>query len=195
MIKTVQIGGFKSFANPPSTIELSKLNFLVGANAAGKTNFLAALRFLKNAIEQDVTFAINELGGAEEVIPKAVWENGSTEKIFLGVQMDDVHSVKLVNVDSEYQIKDFGYRLCIEIDVNGDGARIVEETLTATVIENGQEKPYRLHRDLQEVVFDDPTREDKMQKRIPVPDAERARPAVNVGFFSVPAVIFRAIVG
>ena len=194
MIKTVQIGGFKSFPNPPSTIELSKLNFLVGANAAGKTNFLAALRFLKNALEQDVTYALNDLGGAEEVIPKAASGNGSSGRISIGVEMDDVHHVKLNNTEGEYQFKDFGYRLSVEVDPNGEGSRIVEETLTATVVENGEEKPYSLRRDIQEVLFEDPTHEDKKQRRIAVPDTERARPAVNVGFFSLPAVIFRAIV-
>ena len=45
MITKLEIEGFKSFGSPAEKIELGPLNFIVGANATGKTNLLHALRF------------------------------------------------------------------------------------------------------------------------------------------------------
>ena len=55
MITELSIEGFKSFGSPAETIELGPLNFVVGANASGKSNLLGALRFLQNAVAHDVS--------------------------------------------------------------------------------------------------------------------------------------------
>ena len=67
MITELKIEGFKSFGSPEETIELGPLNFVVGANASGKTNLLSALRFLQNAVIHDVSYAVSEMGGNAEV--------------------------------------------------------------------------------------------------------------------------------
>ena len=54
MITELSIEGFKSFGSPAEAIELGPLNFVVGANASGKSNLLCALRFLQNAVVHDV---------------------------------------------------------------------------------------------------------------------------------------------
>ena len=59
MITELEIEGFKSFGSPAEKIELGPLNFIVGANATGKTNLLHALRFLQNAVNHDVPYAVS----------------------------------------------------------------------------------------------------------------------------------------
>jgi predicted ATPase len=67
MITEVGIKGFKSFGSPPLSLKLSPLNVLVGANATGKSNLLSALRFLRNAVLQNVDYAVGDLEGVTEV--------------------------------------------------------------------------------------------------------------------------------
>ena len=62
MITELEIEGFKSFGSPAEKIELGPLNFIVGANASGKTNLLHALRFLQNAVNHDVSYAVQRVG-------------------------------------------------------------------------------------------------------------------------------------
>ena len=52
MITELQVENFKSFGSEMSRLALQPLNFIVGANASGKTNLLSALRFLKIALLQ-----------------------------------------------------------------------------------------------------------------------------------------------
>jgi len=48
-LKEISIKGFKSFRDK-TTIELRKLNVLIGANGAGKSNFISVFRLLNNAL-------------------------------------------------------------------------------------------------------------------------------------------------
>ena len=75
MITQLQIEGFKSFGSPAEKIELGPLNFIVGANASGKTNLLHALRFLQNAVNHDVSYAVRKLGGNAEVSNKRLHQH------------------------------------------------------------------------------------------------------------------------
>lgn len=57
MIERIVIQNFKSFGWEAATLELQPLNFRVGANATGKSNFLGALRFVRTALLHDVETA------------------------------------------------------------------------------------------------------------------------------------------
>lgn len=48
-LKEISIKGFKSFRDK-TTIELGKLNVLIGANGAGKSNFISVFQLLNNAL-------------------------------------------------------------------------------------------------------------------------------------------------
>jgi len=64
MIKTVKFTNFKSLSS--DTITLGNFNVLIGANAAGKSNFVDALKFVKDINDTSLYSAIgNRLG----------WEN------------------------------------------------------------------------------------------------------------------------
>ena len=67
MIEELCIRNFKSFGPDMAPLKLGPLNFVVGANASGKTNLLSALRFLKTAMRQNIEVAANEYGGTTEI--------------------------------------------------------------------------------------------------------------------------------
>ncbi len=76
MITQLCIENFKSFGSDTNTLHLKPLNFIVGANASGKTNLISALRFLKLAITQDLETAVGEFKGPFAVAHRG---NGKNE--------------------------------------------------------------------------------------------------------------------
>ena len=71
-IKMIHISNFKSFDD--ETIYFDRLNVLVGANAAGKSNVISLFRFFTNIINYGIDDAISMLGGMEYIL------NASIEK-------------------------------------------------------------------------------------------------------------------
>lgn len=61
----VRLRNYKSIAE--CDVRLSSLTFLVGANGAGKSNFLDALHFVRDALHGSLDNALNERGGLAEV--------------------------------------------------------------------------------------------------------------------------------
>jgi predicted ATPase len=60
-IKRIKVSNFKSFNE--LDVELRPLNIVIGANAAGKSNFLEVFRFLRDVEEHGVENAISLQGG------------------------------------------------------------------------------------------------------------------------------------
>ena len=75
MLTHIEIEGFKSFGTPAAAVDVTPLTFLVGPNASGKSNFLAALEFLQTAVRHDVETAIaafgRRFGGMEQTSARA----------------------------------------------------------------------------------------------------------------------------
>jgi len=77
MIAGVTIEGFKSFGSPATPVSLGPLNFLVGANACGKTNFVSALQFLRSSLLHGLDHRVNnEFNGGREVRNRILRERG-----------------------------------------------------------------------------------------------------------------------
>ena len=77
MIEQITIRGFKSFGMNGSRIRLGRLNFVVGANGSGKSNFIAAFGFLRTALIQGLAAAaadkeVRNLRLRENKLPKPV---------------------------------------------------------------------------------------------------------------------------
>src|ERR1700722_12351433 len=68
-LRRVRIRGYKSIAFCDVTLE--PLTVLVGRNGAGKSNFLDALAFLRDAMETNVTEAIKRHGGWSSILCRA----------------------------------------------------------------------------------------------------------------------------
>lgn len=64
-IKRVVLRNFKSIGH--CDVSLRPLTYLVGQNGAGKSNFLDALHFVRDALSGSLDNAINERGGLNEV--------------------------------------------------------------------------------------------------------------------------------
>lgn len=64
-IRKVGLKNYKSIAS--CSVELGGINVLVGRNGAGKSNFLDALRFVKESLEYSLDYAIKTRGGVDNV--------------------------------------------------------------------------------------------------------------------------------
>src|SRR5436305_218383 len=65
-LRRVRIRGYKSIAF--CDVALQPLTILVGRNGAGKSNFLDALAFLRDAIQLNVAEALKRRGGAHSIL-------------------------------------------------------------------------------------------------------------------------------
>jgi len=65
MIRQVTISNFRSLANVQ--VSLSPLTFLVGPNGSGKSNFLDALRFVQESVQESVQTAFDNRSGIQAV--------------------------------------------------------------------------------------------------------------------------------
>ncbi len=64
-IQRVVLRSYKSIAH--CDIRLQPLTYLVGQNGAGKSNFLDALHFVRDALTGSLDNALSERGGLDEV--------------------------------------------------------------------------------------------------------------------------------
>jgi predicted ATPase len=66
MLKQIEIFGFKSIRK--MRLELKQLNVLIGANGAGKSNFIEIFRLLKSIKDNRLQFYIGKTGGANSLL-------------------------------------------------------------------------------------------------------------------------------
>lgn len=81
-IKTLSIEGFKSIRSLQD-FELRPLNVLIGANGAGKSNFVSFFRLLRELIEQRLEFTVRTI------------EGGADACLYLGPQITKKFTAKL----------------------------------------------------------------------------------------------------
>ncbi len=65
-LKSIQIEGFKSIRS--STLELRPLNVLIGANGAGKSNFISFFKMLNQIANGEFAFWVQKSGGASSLL-------------------------------------------------------------------------------------------------------------------------------
>ena len=195
MITELEIEGFKSFGSPAETIELGPLNFVVGANASGKTNLLSALRFLQNAVTHDVSYAVSEMGGNAEVRNKRLRQRREPKPVRLSLKLEKEFGVSLPQ-DSDQKkdpsaVRSFEYQLVL--DLRSDATPSIEaESLKAELVRNGKTHAIGLERSGTVLVVTDPTTGYDTKRTLAVPEQEPTRLAlVGVGFFSVSGTILR----
>jgi predicted ATPase len=197
MITEVEIEGFKSFGSPAVCVQLAPLNFVVGPNASGKTNFITAFRFLQNALRQNVEFAVNDLGGASEVRNKRQRQRKAEKLLRIRLRMDFEAKFKPPELTGNVTTKSFDYTLVVDLRTPDASPIVVEEKLRVSLRHGANEGIYELLRDTKQVQIRDPfpfTGPRAEEQKLPIPEQEISRPAVGVGFFSLPAVIFKEVV-
>ena len=62
----IEIRGFKSIKS--TELELCSLNVLIGANGAGKSNFISAFKFLRELVSQNLQVQVARSGGASDLL-------------------------------------------------------------------------------------------------------------------------------
>jgi predicted ATPase len=79
-IRTLSISGFKSIRKMDG-LSLSNLNVLIGANGAGKSNFVAYFRMLSELVEGRLQVWASKQGGADRILSYGVKETSSLETL------------------------------------------------------------------------------------------------------------------
>ncbi|MXZ23969.1 MAG: AAA family ATPase [Caldilineaceae bacterium SB0665_bin_21] len=106
-ITKVWARNFRSIAN--TSVELDRLTVLVGPNAAGKSNVLDILRFIKDALRFDLEAAIALRHGPEAIQRRTV--DGQTSDVELGL------SARNESGKVRYSLK---YSFVLVVDNDGD---------------------------------------------------------------------------
>ncbi len=133
-LRRVRIRGYKSIAFCDVTLE--PLTILVGRNASGKSNFVDALAFIRDAMASGVAEALKRRGGIRGVMCRTV----PSEPVELEVESMLVAGRR---AKKEYQ---FRYHVRLQ---PGEGAdfEIPHEQLTITDIESGTKSGYHTEGD------------------------------------------------
>ena len=193
-ITELRIEGFKSFGTPMQRIALGPLTFIVGANASGKTNMLAALQFLKMAVLQNAEFACNEFGGTSEVKNRIVRERNAKKPVVIGFKMNMGGMPVINNAEKTFQFGIFDYQMRLDLRHVDQIPRIEEETLQADIQDmEGKQCKFSLIRKEEKVtLIDDVTESHKgKEQEYSIDKRDATRLALGVGFFSLPCAVLR----
>jgi predicted ATPase len=188
MITSLKIENFKSFGPEMDPLRLQPLNFIVGANASGKTNFFSALRFLKMALLQNVEVAATEFGGIGEIRNKILREREKPKPVRIAVTIDPSAAVRfrIRNQSNEiWTSKEIRYS--VEIDVrSSDGVPSVqsEELEVDLFLGKNKKDTFSLRRTREVINFHDPVGFRREDQEMPISHEDRARLVAGSGFFS-----------
>jgi predicted ATPase len=89
-LEKIKIRGFKSIRN--LELDLKPLNVLIGANGAGKSNFLSVFEFLYNLACGQLQLYVGESGGAE---PLLHYGSKETKRISLSISFASINTLPL----------------------------------------------------------------------------------------------------
>jgi predicted ATPase len=195
MITELGVENFKSFGSDMSPLFLRPLNFVVGANASGKTNLLSALRFLKIALLQNVEIAVGEFEGPGEVRNKIQRERKETKPVRLHLKVDGTKlglaKFRLGKAAARHA-KSFNYHVEIDVRSNDEEPLVQREELFAEFTdESNQSLRYKMVRSQNQVTIEDPVFGQSPSEPIPIAPQDTSRLAAGTGFFSPPLVLFR----
>jgi predicted ATPase len=196
-ITELRIEGFKSFGSPMQHIALGPLTFIVGANASGKTNMLAALQFLKMAVLQNAEYACNEFGGTSEVRNRIMRERNTKKPVVIGFKMDMGGAGLEISPGEYLRMYSFDYEVRLDLR-HADGIpRIEQEILLGDIrdLEDNTRKFSLLRKKEKVTLIDDVTPSNgKNERNYSVPPEDSTRLALGVGFFSTPCAILRRLI-
>ena len=128
-ITNLHVSNFKSFKD--ETITLGRLNILIGANAAGKSNLISILRFLDNIIDYGLENAISLAGGIAYVLNTTI-ANSEPLRISFSFSCQDEEWVRCIKRKPEENILLAGFDYSFEITPHkkGPGYKITKDIIT-----------------------------------------------------------------
>jgi predicted ATPase len=129
-IKRIHIENFKSFSE--IDVELSRLNVVIGSNAAGKSNFISVFRFLRDIARYGVVNAISMQGGADYIRNTKI---GHEHDLVVKVTYEPEHGKEVMDRTAkgglmlEIQSCDSTYEFALRFNATGDGFTITRDRL------------------------------------------------------------------
>lgn len=127
-ITEVAVKNFKSFKE--ESIQLEKLNILIGSNAAGKSNFISIFRFIDQIIECGIDNALSMSGGMEYALNTAI---GRTQPLSLAFSVDCVQDEWELTLDKKKEsrllLAGFDYSFEIMPHKRGSGFKVIHDTI------------------------------------------------------------------
>ena len=129
-IKRIHIENFKSFS--VIDVELSRLNVVIGSNAAGKSNFISAFRFLRDIARHGIVNAIAMQGGADYIRNTKI---GNERDLVVQVIYEPEHGEDVIDRTGkngamlEVRSCESSYEFALHFNATGDGFSIVRDQL------------------------------------------------------------------
>ncbi len=129
-IKRIHIENFKSFSE--IDVELFPFNVVIGSNAAGKSNFISAFRFLRDIARYGVVNAISLQGGAEYIRNAKI---GGRHDLVVRVNYEPEPGREIVDRTSkggslfEVQSCESTYEFALRFNMSGDGFTVTRDQL------------------------------------------------------------------
>ncbi len=121
-IKSIEVENFKNFEH--QRVEFNDFNVFVGANAAGKSNFVNLIKFFKNINEKGFKKAIGELGGY-----KYLKNVNSPDKPFKFRIEFDYHNSFRASCPSKVEVCTQALAYEFIIDMKDDSISIIDDKL------------------------------------------------------------------
>lgn len=127
LLAELTLDGFLSFGPEPQTIGLSALNVLIGANGAGKSNFIEALSVLR-AVPRDLPLPIRQGGGVRDWL----WRGHTPAS----------RATVTLKVSAGHLIRRTGLRYMLSFGAAGDAFVVLDERLENSEPAPGEPRPY-----------------------------------------------------
>jgi len=130
-IKRIHIENFKSFSS--LDVELSRFNIIIGSNAAGKSNFISAFRFLRDIARHGIVNAIAMQGGADYIRNTQI---GTGRDLVVRVtyepdpREDALDRTGREGTMLEIRSCESSYEFSLRFDATGDGFSITSDRLS-----------------------------------------------------------------
>ncbi len=198
MITSVTIEGFKSFGSPAKPVELGPLNFIVGANASGKTNFVSALRFLHLAMTEGLerTVARPEFDGLWGIRNSIVFSKnrstkGRSKPLAISIRIQGPFPEQPSSGTQTFHVESAYYRLEIGFDDKTSRPFVKAETFEAQIrTSTAVSAAYALKRSEKSLEITDPLNSERPKHTAQVPVSVRTRLSVEEWSFGLPALWF-----
>jgi len=129
-ITRIHIENFKSFS--VIDVELSRLNVVIGSNAAGKSNFISAFRFLRDIARHGIVNAIAMQGGADYIRNTKI---GTARDLAVQVVYEPEPGQDVIDRTGkngsllEVRSCESSYEFALHFNATGDGFSIVRDQL------------------------------------------------------------------
>jgi predicted ATPase len=198
MITSVSIEGFKSFGSPAKPVELGPLNFIVGANASGKTNFVSALKFLHLAMTEGLekTVARPEFDGLWGIRNYMVFsKKNSTRRgskpLAISIRIKGPFPEQPISDTRTFHVESASYRLEIGFDDKTSRPFVAAEKFEAQIrTPTAGHATYSLNRSEKSLEIRDPLNSERPEHSAQVPASVRTRLSVEEWSFGLPALWF-----